>query len=140
MPRSLRSSLMIRLNSMVCSPQCPQDLFFGNILVFGLQQVDYTHWKTTCKARKMPIFFVFFRHYCQKSCRRPHIYAKLWVLTHRFCVSAAAKNDRRSESRSFSKQNFFKEVVPSFCSLCYNLFLATVLDRRTNRQRIRQTL
>ena len=51
----------------------------------------YTHWKTTCKARKMPIFFVFFRHYCQKSCRRPHIYAKLWVLTHRFCVSAAAK-------------------------------------------------
>ena len=44
---------------------------FGNILVFGLQQVDYTHWKTTCKARKMPIFFVFFRHYCQKSCPGP---------------------------------------------------------------------
>ena len=69
-----------------------QDLFFGNILVFGLQQVDYTHWKTTCKARKMPIFFVFFRHYCQKSCPGPHIYAKLWVLTHRFCVFAAEEN------------------------------------------------
>ena len=93
------------------------------------------------KARKMPIFFVFFRHYCQNSCPGPHIYAKLWVLTHRFCVSAAAKrSDRRSESRSFSKQNFFKEVVPSFHSLCYNLFLATVLDRRTNPQRARQTL
>ena len=30
---------------MVCSPQYPKG-FFGDILVFGLQQVDYTHWKT----------------------------------------------------------------------------------------------
>ncbi len=57
-----------------------------------------------------------------------------------FVFPLRQKNDRRSESRSFSKQNFFKEVVPSFCSLCYNLFLATVLDRRTNLQRTSQTL
>jgi hypothetical protein len=66
-----------------------------NILVFGLQQVDYTQRKTFCKARKVTIFSVDFRHFCQKACSGHHIYVKLKVLTHTFCglrkAAAAAK-------------------------------------------------
>ena len=57
-----------------------------------------------------------------------------------FVFPLRQKTDSRGESLSFSKQKIFKWVVPSFQSLCYNLFLATVLDRRTNRQRTSQTL
>ena len=62
------------------------------------------------------------------------------ILRRDLMLALRQKTDRRCESTSFSKQKIFKWVVPSFHSLCYNLFLATVLDRRTNLQRTSQTL
>jgi len=43
----------------------------GTSLIFGLQHVDYTQWKTTCKARKVTEFFVDFRYFYQKTCPSP---------------------------------------------------------------------
>jgi hypothetical protein len=67
---------------MILTPQCVG--WLGDILIFGLQQVDYTQRKTTCKARKMTIFFIKFRHFCQNHCTGYHIYVKLKASAHTF--------------------------------------------------------
>ena len=46
-------------------------------VAIGLQQVDNTQRKTKCKARKVTIIFIKFRHFCQRPCRAHYIYVKL---------------------------------------------------------------
>jgi hypothetical protein len=79
---------------MILTPQCVG--WLGDILIFGLQQVDYTQRKTTCKARKMTIFFIKFRHFCQNHCTGYHIYAKLKASAHTFCGARFAEKPKNS--------------------------------------------